>query len=610
MARSARPVQVHPIALRHLDVLRVQDVTPGMRRVTLGGDQLQPFVSENGFSVAAFRSDGFDDDVRVILKHPDATTPSLPTQAEGNLYWARDPHQLLRTYTVRRWDSATGELDLDFVKHGSGPATSWAYRAQVGDRIHIAGPKLSTGEPAGADWILIAGDETALPAIGRWIDEFSTGVRAKVFIEVADETHRQNFAVPPGVEVMWLDRAGAPAGTTTLLYDAITGTDWWEGSVFAWVAGEAVSIAPIRRWLRTQKELAKEFVDVTGYWRRSESGTATPAADIPDTGEVEVFEDNEIDDLLDVVAGVALRVGITVGLFEALAHNASTVEELVSATGTHTTGTTKLLRYLTQVGVVEVVGDRYQLTDKAKDLGDEYYAEEMSLDGSHARWELGVLALLSAVRVGSGDYARWFGAEYRDLRLADAAGLVHEEEDSDYVALTLAKSEQFDGIETLVVTGPRAGAFAGAFADAHPALRVTIAGHPSELTAVRSVYGERKRITMEASSLLEARQDSPSAILFVGAFDVMPDEDAVHVLRQAGRSVDESGAVYVFGEPIDHTVANRWEYQDDLLSFAVTGGGKRQLSEYEALAGSAGLTLTSTTSIGWGEVLLRLVPTE
>lgn len=99
-------------------MLRVTDVSPGMRRVTLGGPALRAHVAENGYPVAAFRSDGFDDEFKLFMRHPDVVEAVGPTQADGVLNWPRDPHLLTRTYTVRRWDAERGEVDVEVVRHG------------------------------------------------------------------------------------------------------------------------------------------------------------------------------------------------------------------------------------------------------------------------------------------------------------------------------------------------------------------------------------------------------------------------------------------------------------------------------------------------------------
>ena len=172
MPRTSRPITVYPVSLREVEVSRIVDLTPGMRRITLTGAQLEAFTSENGWAQPTFRSDGFDDDIRVVFAYPgEAHTGDdslvLPIQADGHLDHPKDPRPLAKVYSVRRWDAETGELDVDFVKHGIGVATTWAYRAKPGDRIHFYGPHASAGLPAQADWLLVAGDDTALPAVGR-----------------------------------------------------------------------------------------------------------------------------------------------------------------------------------------------------------------------------------------------------------------------------------------------------------------------------------------------------------------------------------------------------------------------------------------------------------
>ncbi len=182
MPRTSRRITVHPLTLREVHVVRVEDLTPGMRRVTFGGAQLGEFTSANGFPQPAFASTGFDDDVALLFCYPGQSEPVLPVQKERGLEQPRDPRPLSRDYTVRRWDAATGELDVDFVKHGIGVGTTWAYRAQPGDRLHLTGPGSSKAFPVDADWLLVAGDDTALPAIAGLLDELPEDARARVFI--------------------------------------------------------------------------------------------------------------------------------------------------------------------------------------------------------------------------------------------------------------------------------------------------------------------------------------------------------------------------------------------------------------------------------------------
>lgn len=140
MPKTSRQLTVHPLTLREVEVIRVMDVTPGMRRVTLAGEQLRAFTSSSGHRQPAFVSAGFDDDVNLVFCYPGEAEPVLPVQQENGLITPRDPSPLSREYTVRRWSPEDGELDIDFVKHGIGVGTTWAYRAEPGDRIHLTGP--------------------------------------------------------------------------------------------------------------------------------------------------------------------------------------------------------------------------------------------------------------------------------------------------------------------------------------------------------------------------------------------------------------------------------------------------------------------------------------
>lgn len=607
MARSLRPIEVFPITTRRLQVLRVSDVSPGMRRVTLGGDQLQAHVAENGYPVAAFRSDGMDDEFKLMFRHPDLDEALGPTQADGVLNWPRDPKLLMRTYTVRRWDPVAGELDVDFVRHGVGPASSWSYRVQPGETIQIAGPKSSAPHPEGVDWTLLAGDETALPAIGRWLENWPAGARGQVFVEVAEESHRQDLPVPEGVELTWLSRDGAEPGTTTLLFDAIRAADWWDGKVFAWVSGETLTLTPIRRWLRNEKGLPKEQVEVTGYWRRQEVAVSESDSSLPDFEATE-DERDRFHELTEIGPGFALRVATTIGLAAAFDAKPRTVAELAAATGTDQVGLGKLVRYLVSLDVAADLGDgRFELTGLGRELEDDHYIEELDLDGVHAQRELaGMLALLAAVRTGKGDDARRFGVGFEERVVGDRSLLTerieHEAERAVYFAGALAAKAPLDGASSVVVSGEAAGSYARALVDANPTLRASVIGTPSEIEVLARIHGEHERVTYTVGSMLEARPEAVDAVLFAGRFDELPDADAVHVLRTAAAGLTEGGRILLFADLLDE-LSGEHEFEDDLIDFALHGGGRRDHDEYVALFSDAGLATPERTTVGWGLTL-------
>ena len=614
MARRLRPIDVFPITTRTLSVLRVADVTPGMRRVTLGGSALAAHTAENGYPVAAFRSDGFDDEFKIMLKHPDAERAVGPTQADGLLVWPRQDERLvMRTYSVRRWDSEVGEIDVDFVIHGVGAASSWAQRVQPGELLQIAGPKASAPHPVGVDWTLVAGDETALPAIGRWLEEWPPGARGQVFIEVAVEEHRQELPVPPGVEVTWLSRDGAEPGTTTLLFDAITGADWWPGTAFAWVAGETHTLTPIRRWLRNDRELGKDQVEVTGYWRRQEVVVSATDASAPDLDATENAQDRFLA-LSEIMPAVSLRIAATIGLAGAFASGVRTVPELVASTGADPVGLAKLLRYLASIEVTEQHPDgRYELTAMGKELENEFISDILTLDGPEGTRELhGLLALPAAIRTGRGDHAAWFGNEFEQGVQNDPAQILarveQEAEGAVYVTGGVAASPLLRGLRTLMVAGRAAGAFAERMVAEHPELTATVLGAPSELAAIRAVHRDHERVQYEAGSLLEPRRAPVDGYLICARLETASDADVVHLLRQATASLAPGGRVLIFGTVLDPEQAHDHDFEEDLLLFSLSGGGARFHEEYLALFEAAGLELSAQDTTGWGRTLYALSP--
>jgi NADPH-dependent ferric siderophore reductase len=172
-----------------------------------------------------------------------------------------------RDYTPRRYDAAANTLVIDFVLHGDGPAATWAARARPGDFLGVGGPRGSFIVPDDFDWYLLAGDETALPAIGRRLEELPAGARAIVVAEVANAAEEQRFGTNARVETHWLHRAGAEPGHHLLLQQAIAKISLPSGEGYAWVAAEAGTAKALRRYLVDQRGLPKDRVKAAAYWK-------------------------------------------------------------------------------------------------------------------------------------------------------------------------------------------------------------------------------------------------------------------------------------------------------------------------------------------------------
>src|SRR3954465_11412459 len=196
--------QRRPRVARGGEVVRVSRGTPHMIRVVLGGEGLA------GLPVGEFT----DHYVKLLFPPPGApyTAPFDVEQLRAELPAELWP--VTRTYTVRSWDPVGGELTIDFVHHGDeGLAGPWAAAAAPGDRIQFFGPGGGYAPSPEADWHLLVGDESALPAIGAALTRLPAGAPALVFVEVEGPAEQQtDLALGEGVSVVWVHRGSARAG--------------------------------------------------------------------------------------------------------------------------------------------------------------------------------------------------------------------------------------------------------------------------------------------------------------------------------------------------------------------------------------------------------------
>ena len=242
---------MHEIKRRRLQVLRVIDLTPRMRRITLGGPELAGFVSL-----------GTDDHVKLLFPQNAAEQATLDTLVLGA---GKDqgPMPAMRDYTPRRYDLDTLELDIDFVLHGDGPAATWAEQATPGQFLHIGGPRGSMIVPDMFDSYLLIGDETALPAIARRLEGLAANRRALVIVEVENGAEQQKLESPAQVNVIWVLREG---GRNNLLA-TVKELQVPSGKLYAWVATESKVSRQIRRVLLDEHGLDEQLVKAVGYWR-------------------------------------------------------------------------------------------------------------------------------------------------------------------------------------------------------------------------------------------------------------------------------------------------------------------------------------------------------
>ncbi|WP_018800810.1 siderophore-interacting protein [Salinispora arenicola] len=286
---------VAPWRLFTVEARAVRRLSPSFVRVTFTGPDLDRFADN-----------GYDQRVKLVFPLPDGRGMGLPEGPDWYARWRALPeHERspIRTYTVRAARPDVSEVDVDLVLHGdSGPATRWARRVRPGDGITMLGPDAGyDGDHRGVEFrppvaanLLLAGDETAVPAICAILERLPVTACGQVLLEVPEAADALPVVAPPGMVVRWLARGRNAHGSrlmpavATAATDLVTGTPagvpvtevnvdaeiLWEvptpvASVplYAWLAGEAGVIRNLRRHLVAERGLDRRAVAFMGYWR-------------------------------------------------------------------------------------------------------------------------------------------------------------------------------------------------------------------------------------------------------------------------------------------------------------------------------------------------------
>lgn len=250
----------HPLKFRLIEVKRTLAVSPHLLRVTFGGDDL-----------ADFESASFDDHVKLFFPAPGASRPAMPAAGPDGPVFAEGERPLARDFTPRRYDRKAGEIDIEFALHEAGPAAVWAAQAAVGQQLGMGGPRGSFVVPTGFDWHLLVGDETALPAIARRLEELPSTARVFVIAEVAVPAARIDLFSAAHLKTEWRYRSEAAQPGAALL-EALH--DWQAppGEGYVWAAGEAEMIRAARRYLCDERGIEKHRIRAAIYWKRGATG--------------------------------------------------------------------------------------------------------------------------------------------------------------------------------------------------------------------------------------------------------------------------------------------------------------------------------------------------
>lgn len=558
MGKNSRTRDIYPISVRELEVVEVEQLNPGMRRVVFGGEQLAAHTYA-GFAVPGLVSEGFDDDVRLIFPHPATGERPRPEPDErGVVQWSAEVKDLFRTYTVRRWEPEAGRLTVDFAHHKAGLADDWARAAQVGDRLWVAGPKNCLRLPTHTDWLLLVGDETALPAIARCLEELPAGHRCLAIVEVARREHIQELATAAEVDLRWVVRAEGGS-----LAQAVVQAEFLPGTPYAWVAGEAGSLRQIRRDLK-ERGVAPEHLEVTGYWR-----DRVVVQDEENSGAGYALF-TQFAALLDPVPGFAVRAAMRAGVFAAiLDRTPAEVPALAQATGLAADALGRLLRYLESLELVAREGTGYRLTALSQELADEESHVFEHLAGVAAHRTMAVAGIEEVLASGKPRPVLYDAAEWEE----------EAEESAQWVAPALveAVSPGASAAAPVAVCGPGARVYAEEF---------TRRGTPAEAVAW--------------SALAETQAGVAILVDPFGRAAAAEVSERLRSLGSVGARVALLTRLTPEGEDSEH------DFAEDIVRLCLDGTRVPTAGDVESAAQAAGWRVAKTSRVGWSSTLLWL----
>ncbi|HEX9992023.1 MAG TPA: siderophore-interacting protein [Acidimicrobiales bacterium] len=253
-----------PPPFRRVTVRGTAQLSPRMVRVTLAGPELAGLVIDQPAA-----------SVRVLLASPGAGGLVVP-EWNGNEFLLPDGRRpVIRTLTPRRLDPSGPELDVDVVLHEGGAASSWAAGAEPGDEAAVSGPGRGYPLDPAATAFLLAGDETAIPAIGQLLEALPRDAAVRVVVEVARPDARLPLPPHPAATVAWHDLPpGAPPGEA--LVAAVAAAEVEPGTK-VWAAGEAAAVQRLRRHLLDDRGIPRADTWIRGYWKHGRAGAGDDA---------------------------------------------------------------------------------------------------------------------------------------------------------------------------------------------------------------------------------------------------------------------------------------------------------------------------------------------
>ncbi|WP_114635528.1 siderophore-interacting protein [Vibrio splendidus] len=232
-----------------LTVTQTSTITPNMQRITLRGEGLSKYPIEcaGGYIKLLFSPLGTTD----LSQLNDGERPTM------------------RTYTIRQYNPVEKWIEVDFVRHITtdlqcGFAARWAMNAKVGDTVSVAGPGLIQGLNLESNWFFLVADMTSLPALSAKVKSLPEHATGHAVIQINSAADKQQLEAPKGIKVTWL----IEDETEETLSQTVRNSEWLDGQVSIWTACEFESMRELRQYFRNDKEVAKENIYISSYWKR------------------------------------------------------------------------------------------------------------------------------------------------------------------------------------------------------------------------------------------------------------------------------------------------------------------------------------------------------
>lgn len=592
-----------PLILRKLQVIRTDDVTPRMRRVTLGGPELGAF-HRDGHHLPAFASPAFDDHVKLIFAPGGDIADALPVQRARSIDWLPSAVRQTRDYTPV--EVTPESVSFDFVVHSAGsdsirgPAEAWATTAKPGDDLWVVGPKSSTVVPEEADWVLLAGDETALPAVRRFLAERPVDGPVRVVLTIADSSSRQDLGHTEIDEVIW---TVAPPGDPFVLARAVEELERPTGRPYVWAAAESRSLLPIRKFAKRELGADKSNTDITGYWHRR---TETPESPVEGAADRAAVETPRMDIVESPVTWLAVRAALRLGLLEAVdgtGPNGAGLDRdaLAARLGVERRRLDALVDLLVGCRVLTCEDGVLASGEVGDDLlTDEHFREHF--DGVDADTVLSLVDLAEALGAGESVWQRKWSRTYAQHVHANVEQFAELVDRSGRLTFLLPNI-----VELPAVAQPRLGLFGpGAVVVADELVGSQRLAAGADVVVVE----EPAAVTALAATSMTGRVRFAHAwadhdtVVAVQAFWYRDDAEVTAVL--AGLSGRTRRMVIV--ESVEGDALDPRYLEASLVTAAVVGQSPRDRDRLIALLAASGWETTEAMALGWGVWALVCVP--